>query len=296
MKKALLILILFFISAFVHGYEIFFVPGWNTGYHNRIGCVVRLEKAFPDIPIKVKSWNSKVVYWKARKNAEAYSRDLAQEVINMPEKRRRELILIGHSLGGKIVINVLNALVDKGMSVHKAVLLGAAIKRDDPAIRRSLFAVRTRILNIYNPDDALLRTGFVIGQNALGSHSWYYSHPRFVERRATKRKFSPYNHYAYLYIEDLQLFVKELAPLYSKIRLPGEKGESVAGKKVINIDDIYWKTTKQHCNWLLQQHYLGGKFRIVDPYCRLRFAIEDAAKAETAFADVCRQLDAMGVK
>ena len=54
MKKLFFIAALFFIAVAVQSYEIFFVPGWNTGYDNRIGSVVRLEKAFPNIPIKVK--------------------------------------------------------------------------------------------------------------------------------------------------------------------------------------------------------------------------------------------------
>ena len=296
MKKLFFIAALFFIAVAVQSYEIFFVPGWNTGYDNRIGSVVRLEKAFPNIPIKVKSWNSKVNVISAVKNAETYSKELIEEVLSMPEKRRRELILVGHSLGGKIVINVLNALVDKGLTVHKAVLLGAAIKRDDPAIRRSLFAVSTRILNIYNPDDALLRGFFSVGSSALGSHSCTFTHPRFVERRTTKRNLSPFNHFAYKYIEELQLFVKELPPLYSNIKLPGENSSRIADMKQVNVNDIYWKTTKNHCNWLLQTHYLGRKFRIVDPYFNLRFTADDAAKAETVFADVVSQLDKMGAK
>ena len=97
----------------VSGKEVFFVPGWRTGDSSRAGCVRIMRDIWPGYDISVKSWNSNVALTDAIKNAEHCADLLKKEISAMPEARRKNLILAGHSLGGAVVLDVgINRIAD----------------------------------------------------------------------------------------------------------------------------------------------------------------------------------------
>ena len=280
------LLTLLFISMFLcsGGAEVFFVPGWRTGYSARAVCVRIMHDIWPGIPVKVKSWNSLVSLNEAKVNAENYTGTLLSEILAMPDARRRELILAGHSIGAVIVLEILKELDKRDLKIHSAALLGAPVANDDPGIFRALNAVRGICCNIAFSGDGVLRVFYPFSGSgdALGVAGWQYKHPRFIER-CVKQPFSFYHHYAYRYLEELDDLL-----------------DSQPERAVVEIKDgciphfcdetgLFWNTEAEYCRWQLQKHLFNGKFRLLDPEKRIRKTGSGSA-LRTAFDAVKKQL------
>lgn len=270
--------------------EVFFIPGWQTGVDSsRDGCVRILRDIFPDETISVQSWDGMDLQWSyVKAKAEAHTRKVLERILAMPEDQRRELVVVGHSIGARIAIEVLCELARRNMKVHSSVFLGGAIGDDDPRIRRSLDAIRFTCCIVYNPDDWVLKylypMGEVLGHTPLGLTGWSEWDSRVFESRAPNERFGPFNHYAYLYLY-------ELARLYS--RLP-EFREVVVIQDEENIerhpgDELFWETVESFGGWKLQKNIYSGKFRILDDHF-IRRANGSENKMRESFTDVKRQL------
>ena len=184
--------------------EVFFVPGWRTGYSNRAGCVRIMRDIHPGYKITVKSWNSRVALTDAVKNAEICAEQLKKEICAMPDEQRKQLILIGHSLGAAVVLDILDHLAKNKMTIHSAALLGTPVAADDPRLARGIEAVETRCYNVAFSGDTLLK--FLYSFNApglpMGVGGSSFKHPRFVEY-IEKNEPDLTNHFAYKYLEVL---------------------------------------------------------------------------------------------
>lgn len=94
---------------------------------------------------------------------------LAKKISILPSRERQKLILIGHSLGGNIVIRTLAHLSQHNCSIHSAVLLGAAISNTDENIPLATNATIEPIHSMINPNDEALKDyQMVTGNLALG--------------------------------------------------------------------------------------------------------------------------------
>lgn len=102
--------------------------------------------------------------------AEKMAQMLSDRIANMPSSQRKKLILIGHSLGGYIIIRTLAKLHPQDLSIHSGVLLGAAIDNKDIDILSAVKATQKGIFSMVNPDDNAL-AGFQLatGKYALGT-------------------------------------------------------------------------------------------------------------------------------
>ena len=96
---------------------------------------------------------------------------LANKIANdLTSSQRQNLILIGHSLGGNIVIRTLAHLYGQNLSIKSAVLLGAAIENMNRNILLAMEAPQKPISSMVNPDDAALKVfQTVTGCRALGT-------------------------------------------------------------------------------------------------------------------------------
>ena len=263
--RFLLILLIFSLSSalFAAEKEVFFIPGWKTGYSAREGCVAILKDIYPGVKITVKSWDSDVSWSEAKKNAEEFTAVFAEELLSMNDERRRELILIGHSLGAKILLDAIIALRDKDLKVSEIVLLGAALPYDREDIRSLLPVSRTIFFNVCFPDDALLKLLYPMfeGNIALGSIGWAYSDRRFVEYAVPETKLSFFNHYAYIYLEQFGSLRPGALKKYRESLFP--RGYAAAGERDFD-GGIYWKTVEQRGDIRLQRYFTGEQFRIID--------------------------------
>ena len=192
----------------VSGKEVFFVPGWRTGDSSRAGCVRIMRDIWPGYDISVKSWNSNVALTDAIKNAEHCADLLKKGISAMPEARRKNLILAGHSLGGAVVLDVLDHLAKNKMKISGAALLGTPAAADDPRLPQIMAALDGRCYNVAFAGDTLLQ--FLYSFNAqgkpLGVGGSSFKHPRFVEH-VEKNEPDLTNHFAYKYLEVLDRVV-----------------------------------------------------------------------------------------
>lgn len=113
---------------------------------------------------------------------------LARKIANdLSSRQRQNLILIGHSLGGNIIIRTLAHLYRQKLSVKSAVLLGAAIENMNENILLAMEATDAPINSMVNPDDAALKIfQTVTGCRALGMGcEQKYDRSKFVERHTS---------------------------------------------------------------------------------------------------------------
>ncbi|MCI5779320.1 MAG: DUF726 domain-containing protein [Lentisphaeria bacterium] len=264
--------------------EVWFVPGWRTGFSSRAGCVRILRDAYPGREVKVKSWDSRCVWPRALRNAEAYTDELFREIAALPESERRELVLVGHSIGGKIVLEVLSRLAVRGDRIDSAALLGAVVPCDSPRVAAAMRAVRFELLNVCNPGDWVLKYLYPLGNDPaapLGYSGWISRDPRFHEAEADHHWSSFFNHFAYRYLEALAKMLDRLPPRI-------EVRQDAPHTPRPPADTLFWSDVEEFGAWRLQRHY-DGRARILDPD-GVRRAVGGMEAMRAAFADVKKHL------
>ncbi|MBR7107674.1 MAG: DUF726 domain-containing protein [Lentisphaeria bacterium] len=289
MKKVFFI-VAFLAFSLLSAREVFFVPGWRTGSSAREGCVRIMRDIWPGVPISVKSWNSRVPYKEARNNAASFSKELFNEIRSMPESRRRDLILVGHSIGAGIVLEVISNLAAENMQILEAALLGGAVPDDDARMWDLFKVVRTRCYGVAFAGDAVLKLLYPLSESGspLGLTGWKFCHPRWVETRI-EQKLSFFNHYAYLYLEELDRLVDSLPPPREIVI-----SDAVAPYH-FDENGLYWQKVDNVSDWELQKHLFYPDFRILDPEKRVRYTGSEAPARRT-FADIVRQLSSVPAK
>ena len=137
----------------------YYVPGWlRTGRRSDTPTWTSFTNTFSDARCESFScWNGNEKWRKSLKNAESQWTMLAREIERMPESVRTNVTLVGHSLGARIVVRTLANLAGKGMKVRQGILLGAAIRNDDPDLQRIGGASVLPVLNLRNPNDVTLK-------------------------------------------------------------------------------------------------------------------------------------------
>lgn len=287
-KMRYLFFIFLLLSLKVSG-EVFFVPGWRTGFDSRDLCVVRLKEAYPEEKITVKSWDSLQPWDVTKENARKQTAKLLEEVLAMSPENRGNLILVGHSIGAQIAVDILYELSLRGMKIHSAALLGAAVNDDDPRIEALLGAIKNYCCIVYNPDDWVLRYLFPLDNSLhspLGLNGWIGKNPQVYEMKAVSDRFGFCNHYAYIYLDALICLVKKLPPEYPDVQVLQDE----SNKERVPADEIFWESVDNFRDWQLQKS-IDGKFRILDPQGKRR-ANGSEVKMREAFADVKKQLTA----
>ncbi len=190
------------------GKEVFFVPGWRTGDSSRAGCVRIMRDIWPGYDIHVKSWDSNTALADAVDNAGIKAEELKKELAAMPEARRKNLVLAGHSLGAAVVLDVLDYLAANNMSVAEAALLGTPVAADDPKLLRAVNAVRGKCFNVAFSGDTLLKFlySFKASGLPLGVGGSKIKHPCLVDHVVNNAPDFT-NHFAYKYLEVLDTVV-----------------------------------------------------------------------------------------
>jgi pimeloyl-ACP methyl ester carboxylesterase len=224
-----------------------------------------------------------------KRNARVQTGKLLMEILAMPENDRRELILVGHSIGAQIVVDILCELSRRNLKIHSVSLLGGALPADDPRVADCLSAIRFYCTIVYNPDDWVLKYLFPLDNSLrkpLGLHGWSGSDPRVFEARAHTDRFGFCNHFAYLYLEELGRLMCRIPPERPEIKVIQDQADT----ERIPADQIYWDTVDSLGGWKLQKNCFSGRFRILDDY-GVRRAQGGEKKMQESFADVKRQLD-----
>ena len=93
---------------------------------------------------------------KAIQNQRTAAEKLFSEIRKMPPEEQQQLILVGYSLGGGVVIHALAKCQQENIKIDHFLLLGAAIDNDDPDIELALKATTHCSYNLINVHDYAL--------------------------------------------------------------------------------------------------------------------------------------------
>lgn len=137
-----------------------YVPGWLRCGGGEDEALRFVAAAFPDAQVSTYAWDGNCSWQKARANADAAAERLADELAALPADERERLTLVGHSLGGRIVIRALARLARQGVKVRRAVVMAAAIPHADADVARFAAASIETVEIVCNPRDAMLKWGY----------------------------------------------------------------------------------------------------------------------------------------
>jgi len=157
--------------------DILYIPGWKNRGVPQDEQIQILKTIFSEqSTFSVFEWNSEGQFDECLRRADQYAQHLADRISALPVDRQRNLILVGHSLGGRMVIRTMALLQKRNIFIQKGIFLGAAIPDDDPDIALAIKASTSPNINIYNREDYTLRHVYgTVGENldnALGAYGY----------------------------------------------------------------------------------------------------------------------------
>lgn len=270
---------------------VLYIPGWQSQQGEEYEEMVRerqeeeirlLKEAYPGANVVYTFWENAVLWPTCVKNADTLILDMTEIIQNLTAEQRANLILVGHSLGGKSVVHIMSNLDKKDMKVKQGVFLAAAMPDDAPEIGRAINASLQPVINIYCPTDGTLRMvlGLVGNAPTLGAYGNAHAYPpdRFFQYHVDPEFTGDWdwihNHWSvhYLKILDKILSADKMPP--NEINLP-EKKLALPGSTTpsyqTNANLIFWKTLRTHKGWRLQNsRVLWFHYRILDRRDRVR--------------------------
>ena len=139
------------------GLTVWYLPGWMRSAEPRAEVMASVSNAFPRASVAFKSWDGDRLVWPhAVESADKEAWRFAFEIATLPPDVRKNLILVGHSLGGRITARVLAHLAAKNIKIRQGVLLAAAIPSTDADLGRMGGGSELPILAVRNPKDVTL--------------------------------------------------------------------------------------------------------------------------------------------
>jgi len=266
--------------------EIIYVPGWkNKGIsqHEQLDLLKTIFHGGSSV--SVSGWDSDGEIYQfdyVVRKADNYAAHLASEIASFPGAKQRNLVLVGHSLGGRIVIRTMALLQKKGISIRRGIFLGAAIPDDDPDIESAMKASICPNINIYNRQDTALRLLFTLSEdlrNALGAYGCAlpFRHCRLQQfAMKGKRSGAPPlqggdggmfdEHDARFYLERLAEVFRE------KEESRRREIESAGGAAKFFRAGIFWSPCSESSGYRIERNCVTGTHRLISPGGRLLLA------------------------
>ena len=140
--------------------RVMYVPGWHRCARGEDEALRFVVAAFPGAAVSAYEWEGNCAWQKARANADASAIHLADRLAVLPAEERERTTLVGHSLGGRIVVRALARLGRRGMKVRRAVVMAAAMPSDDADIADFTAATIEPAEIVCNAKDTMLRWGY----------------------------------------------------------------------------------------------------------------------------------------
>ena len=135
--------------------EVCFIPGWYSQWIYYGNHVQRLEKLFPQEKITVCKWDSNRLWSNAKHAANGFVRKFSVALLERQDTA--DITLIGHSLGGRIVLDCAAILAQNRRQVRQIILLGTAGEMSSADIRNCQQVSLLPVINICCPDDNMLK-------------------------------------------------------------------------------------------------------------------------------------------
>lgn len=148
--------------------EVWYVPGWlRCGGADPISWSA-LTNAFPGAESVYYDWDGNHGWGRSVTDADMAVELLAARLAALPETTRTNLTLVGHSLGGRIVVKTLKRLADDGVKVGQGVALAAAMPADDPALETAGRGSLKPFVLMNNPKDGTLKYAYRAARGVHG--------------------------------------------------------------------------------------------------------------------------------
>ena len=299
-----LIALVFFCAVGVSAQEVWFVSGFLSGLHPQEDALGILQKVFPDATVSLWNWESTGhLYHECQDIADKEGAVIAQAIEKMSTAERENLVLVGHSLGGRIVVRTMALLAKNGLKIERAVILGAAIPYDDDDIPVALHASKMPNIIVYNHNDDILRQFYPLGEDqgdgernfyriALGLRGFTgnYSPQELIQWRsndvfedfsssATCESHNPIS-YLSCFARNFQKNAPDMPPSVMV------KSASHADK--ITVLPIFHTCLASCCGWRLLRVKVTGRYIIVDPFDHLFLSVtkKERNTAEGVFRQI----------
>ncbi len=261
---------------------VWYVPGWMRTDEPRPEIMACVSSAFPGAKVEFKTWDGDRLVWPhAVDSADKESWRLAFEAATMPKEARASLVIVGHSLGGRITARVLARLAEKGLKVRQASLLAAAIPSEDADLRKMGGGSALPVLAVCNPNDVTLRYVYALagGERAVAfgangtlervanveEHVMPPDAARRVKVEADWARV-PFlrdvaNHHEVFYFDALRRILEGEAP-EEGVMVPQEF--PTVEMSVIDAG-VWWEVVAEAKGWKLERNKITGHARILDP-------------------------------
>lgn len=285
---------------------VWYVPGWMRTDAPQPGIMESLTNTFAEAKVEFKAWDGNTAIWPmAVESADKEVWRLAFEIAMMPQSEREGLTLVGHSLGGRIVMRALARLGERGLKVRQGVVLAAAIPHSDPDIARCGAGSQLPILAVCNPDDVTLRYVYSVagGESAAAFGANGSLAPvanvrecvtptNLTQQVAIDRSWAKSqslkdlaNHHALFYLAYMRRLFEGEPP----------SGEVMVPQQYVNVEwpvtdtGDWWNVLDERKGWKLERNVVTGHCRILNPDT-VRAAWGDEKTMRAAFDKVKAQV------
>jgi len=286
---------------------VWYIPGWMRTQEPQAGVLASVSNAFPNATVEFKRWDGDRIWPHAVASADAAATNFVAEIAAMPAEARDGLVVVGHSLGGRITARVLAGLAARNLKVRRGVLLAAAIPSGDADVAKMGGGSVFPVMAVCNPDDVTLRFVYALAggesQTAYGANGSLtplanveerVTPPDIVDQVAIDRSWAKVsafkevaNHHVLFYLDYLRRILAGEKPS-GAVMVPQDN--PCVNHKVVDAE-IWWDVLARHADWKLEQHKITGHCRIVSPEKKCT-AWGDEAAMRAAFAKVKAQLGA----
>lgn len=299
-------------SALIQGFalvaaaEAWYVPGWMRTQKAEGGAWSSFTNALSAAETRFWSWDGDRLWPTAVANADDAVTRLVCEIAVMPEERRANLTLVGHSLGGRLIVRALNRLGAHGLAIKQGILLAPAIPHDDPEVERMGRGSRLPVLLITNPKDVTLKYVYALaggeGGRALGADGTPGELVN-VEQHAVRKTITDEtviadawgrfdvvkriaNHHAAFYFAELGRILDGEPSPDEQVRVP--QGKVNVEWKVIDAG-LWWDVLAEDRGWKLERNIITRHCRILDSK-KHRVAWGDEVRMRESFESVRHQI------
>lgn len=309
----------------MHADEIVFVPGWFTENAQKDVYESRLREIYPSQKISVLSWKSNSFdIKKVLENADAFAGEVYKIIEKKSTAEQSELILIGHSFGGRIVVKTALALAENNITIKQIVLLGAAVDYDiDPG--NLIKCSKEPVINVFSRNDSVLKylygnyqkkfaLGFcgseLLSDKRFIQYSFSVSEPVEANIKITNAVIESIIHFARYYLDELKTIKegkqKPYKPEYDYSEVVIKKSfASIPSNWIIppvfkmEVLESYadWSFTKTDVKWNTkgkdgnQTEYRLPVYFVIDPYGQIAlYSILLRDSIEKRFSDICKQI------